>query len=282
MLNRYFVPVYASNEDYRGDGPTPADERKERNRILREAGAAKLSVGTVHVYLTDPDGHALDSQHVATATQVEKLTVMLERTVERLKTKPGRPLAAPAVQSKRPKADADALVLHLTARTLVKKGDDFVPRKANLGETKSAGWGAYPGEDWIVLSKAEWTKLLPTGAVAVGTTWEPDREALSKVLLRFYPSTENNDVTKNRIEKQEAKATVFAVEGKVATARLDGTLRMRHWFYHKEDDNVVEATFVAVIEFDVDKGQVRALHLATDRAVFAGRINFGVAVRSVP
>ena len=57
---------------------------------------------------------------------------------------------------------------------------------------------------------------------------------------------------------------------------------MRHWFYHKEDDHVVEASFVAVVEFDVDRGKLRSLQVATDRAVYAKRMPFGVAVRSVP
>lgn len=276
------MPVYASNEDYAGAGPAPDDERKERNRIYREAATAKLSSGTVHVYVTAPDGHTIDSQHVATAAKIEKLTAMLERTVERLKTKPGKPLAAPMVQSKTPPADAGALVLHLTARNLVKRGDDFVPAKTRLGETRSGSWGAYPGEDWIVLSKAEWTKLLPAGAARVSATWEPDRAALAKLLLHFYPSSENNDVQTNRIEKQEAKATILAVKDGIATARLDGTLRMRHPFYHKEDGNAVEAAFVGIIEFDVNKGAVQALHVATERAVYGDRMHFGVAVRSVP
>jgi hypothetical protein len=276
------VPVYASNNDYTRDGPAPADERKERDRIYREALEAKLPAGTVHVYITAPDGHILDSQHVATAAQVEKLTEMLERTVERLQTKPGKPLAAPTVQSKMPKADADALVLHVTARNLVKKGDDFVPAKTHLGETRSGSWGAYPGEDWLVLSKTEWTKLLPAGEASVGTTWEPDREVLAQLLRYFYPSSENNDVQTNRIEKQEAKGTILTVKDGVATARLDGTLRMRHPFYHKEDDKAVEATFVGVLEFDVNKGKVRALQVATERAVYGGQSYFGVAVRSVP
>ena len=276
------MPVYASNADYVRDGVAPADERKERERIFREASAARLSVGTVHVYLTAPDGHTIDSQHVATAAQVEKLTAMLERTVERLKTKPGKPLVAPSSQSKKPKSNADALVLHVTARPLVKKGDDFVPAQTRLGETGSGSWGAYPGEDWLVLSKTEWTKLLPADAAAVGMTWEPDREVLAKLLVHFYPPTENNDVKKNQIEKQAVKATILTVKNGVATARLDGTLRMRHWFYHKEDDNVVEAMFVALVEFDVDKGKLRSLQVVTDRAVYGKRMPFGVAVRSVP
>jgi hypothetical protein len=282
LLNTYFVPVYASNEDYRGDGWAPPDERKERDRIYREALAAKLSAGTVHAYVTGPDGHTIDSRHVANAAKVDNLTEMLEKTVERLNTKPGKPLAPPAPQSKVPKAESGDLVLHLTARNLVPQGNDFVIPKVTLGETRSGNWGAYPGEDWIILSRAEWTKLLPDGDVKPGQTWELNRDVTAKLLLRFYPSTENNDVKTNVIEKQEMKATILSVKDGVATARLDGSLRMKHPFYHKDDDNVVSASFVGVVEFDTDKTKMRALHIATDRAVYGPRLHFGVAVRSVP
>ncbi len=65
LLNAYFVPVYAVNEDYRAVGPQPAEERREFTRIYREALDGKMSAGTVHVYLTSPDGKVIDSMHVA-------------------------------------------------------------------------------------------------------------------------------------------------------------------------------------------------------------------------
>ncbi|HEV3021394.1 MAG TPA: hypothetical protein VGX76_02965, partial [Pirellulales bacterium] len=99
LLNRYFVPVYLSNEDYAKDGPAPAEDKAERDRIYREALKAELSTGTVHVYILDPDGRPIDSQHVAVASKVEKLTEMLERTVEKLKLPEGQPLVKPATQS---------------------------------------------------------------------------------------------------------------------------------------------------------------------------------------
>ncbi len=280
LLNRCYVPVYLSNEDFRPDGGAPPEEKKERDRILREAGAAKLSVGTVHAYVLNPDGHPVDSLHVATAARVE-----LQRNVDKLGTKEGKPLVAPAPQSKASPPpglpDANALLLHLTARNLVRQGDDLVPPKVRLGETKSGSWGAYPAEDWVVLGRDDWAKLLPPGAVKEGQTWEPDRDAAAKVLLRFYPATENNDLKTNRIERQEVRAKVLSVKDGVAVARLDGSLRMKHPFYHKDDDNFVEAAFVGVMAFDADKGKVRSLHVATERAVYGGR-TFGVAVRSVP
>ena len=59
LINRYFVPVYVSNEDFRAGGHASAEERAEKDRIYREALAAKLSTGTVHVYIVAPDGHQI-------------------------------------------------------------------------------------------------------------------------------------------------------------------------------------------------------------------------------
>jgi hypothetical protein len=250
-------------------------------RIYREALKAKMSTGTVHVYLLGPDGHPIDSQHVATASKVEQLTAMLERNIEKLKTPEGKPLVRPTPQSAAPTAEAGALVLHLTARNMKRQGDEDVPARAVLGLTRSGNWGAYPAEDWIVLKRAEWAKLLPPGEVAAGTSWDLDREVAARVLTHFYPSTENNDVSTHRIDHQELKATVLSVRDGVAQARLDGRLKMKHPFYHRDDANVVEATVVGVMEFEPGKKTIKSLELVTDRATY-GRINFGVAVRSLP
>jgi hypothetical protein len=242
---------------------------------------AKLSAGTVHAYITAPDGHCIDSQHVATAAKVDQLTAMLERTVEKLKTPEGKPLVIPTTQSKAPKADADALVLHLTSRHLTRKGDDYVPARKTLGETKSAGWGAFAQENWIVLKRDEWTKLLPAANVIAGVSWDMDKEVAARILTYFYPSTENNDVSKNRIDQQALKATVLSVKDGLVRARIDGSLKMKHPFYPgRPDDNFVEATVVGFIDFEPGK-KVRALQLVTDKATY-GRTVFGVAVRSLP
>src|SRR5262249_23103768 len=123
LLNRYFVSVYVSNEDFRGEGGAPAEERKELQRIYHEALKAKLSAGTVHAYVLSPDGHAIDSRHVAQGYKIEEMTAMLEKTIARLKVAEGKPLVTPVPQSRPPKADADSLVLHLISRTVVRKGD---------------------------------------------------------------------------------------------------------------------------------------------------------------
>ena len=285
LINRHFVPVYVSNEDYAKNGPAPAEEKAEKQRVYREALQAKLSTGTVHVYVLTPDGHPVDSLHVATASKVEELTAMLERAVAKLKAPAGGPLVKPAPQSRPAGAAADALVLHVTARYLRRQGDELVPlgAEAHRGESRNAGWHANPGEDWVVLPKAEWGKLLPADKVGPGSTWAPDEKVVARLLTHFYPPTENNNVAKNRIEEQSLRGTVLSVKDGVARARLDGRLKMKHPFYHRDDDNRVEAGLLGFLDFEPRTGAVRDLQLVTDGATYGARqFPFGVAASAVP
>ena len=113
-----------------------------------------------------------------------------------------------------------------------------------------------------------------------------DRTLAARVLNYFYPPTENNDVAKNRIEEQTLRATIVSVIRGEAVARLDGALRMKHPFYHKDDDKFAQARIVGYLVFDTSKRTVRSLQLVTDQADYGGpgggRLPFGVAVRSVP
>jgi hypothetical protein len=279
LLNRYFVPVYVSNEDYAKGGSAPNEEKNERNRIWRDAARAKLSSGTVHVYILDPGGQVIDSQHVATASKVEELIGLLERSVEKLKTVPGQPVAPPTNQSVAPRAGAGGMVLHLVSRNLVRKENDFVPVQPQLGQNRSGSWGAYPVENWIVLSGDDCKKMLPSEAAVVGRSWEIDRNVAERVLTHFYPSTENNDVRKNRMDELNLRATILSIQDGKARARLTGKLKMKHPFYHKDDDNIVEASVAGILDFEPGTHSVQSLQLATERAIY-GRVHFGVVVSS--
>jgi hypothetical protein len=264
LLNRSFVPVYVSNEDLE-DGTAPAAEKAERDRIYREAQKAGLSTGTVHVYILTPDGHPIDSLHVATAAQPDRLIDLLERTVERLQPPGGGPLVTPVPQSVHAEAGPDDLVLHLTARSLDGRG----------------AWGGIPAEDWIVLDRDQCAALLGPGPLEPGRSWEVDRDVSARLLTHVYPATENNDVRKNRLERNELRATVVPARDGVVRVRLDGALRMRHSFYHKDDDRVVEATVVGFLDVEPGSRAIRTFRLVTERATYGGG-TFGVAVRSIP
>jgi len=262
-LNRSFVPVYLSNEDYAEGGIAPEAERLERERILREAGAQGLSTGTVHVYILDPDGHAVDSAHVAEGAKLDVLRGLLDRNIARFRPTPGTPACPPRPQAAPPEHEPGGLTLHLVARSLDGRG----------------AWGGVIPEDWFALSADE-TKALTVEAPAVGKAWTLPHAAAAHLLERFYPATENNDLGKNRIERAEVRAEVVSVEGGLVRVRLVGDLRMGHPFYHKEDGKVVAAKALGFVEFDARSRVVRSLILATESATYNGG-TFGVALRSV-
>ena len=104
-----------------------------------------------------------------------------------------------------------------------------------------------------------------------------------KILTHFYPQTENNDVSKNRIDRIRLTGTALpdaAPKKGVAQARLDGSLRMRHPFYRDTED-YVDATIVGYVDYTPDERRISQLRLVTDKAVYQNR-KFDVAVRSVP
>jgi hypothetical protein len=206
-----------------------------------------------------------DSMHVAKAAEKGNLAELLEKSVKELKVEGGKPVVKPAPQSTPPKADEGAVVLHLTARPL--KG--------------GGSWGG-ASENWIVLNADEVKKILPVDKVEKGTNWDIEEDVAAKLLKPFYPVTENNDLSTNRIDQKVLKATVVSIEDGVVRARIEGSLKMKHTFYpHREDNNVVEATLVGYLDFDPAKMRIRTLRLVTDPATYGGG-TFGVALRSTP
>jgi hypothetical protein len=285
LLNHCFVCVNVANLEYATSSTIPPEEKAEKTRIYHDALKAKLPAGTVCVYLLGPDARLLDSLIVSDAAKPERLLDLLERTVEQLKLAPGEPLVKPAPQSHTPPCDPGALVLHLTARYLQRQGDDFVRLHPVLGTARSGQWAHLPSENWVVLARDEWRQLLPASDVRAGMSWEMDRDVTARLLTHFYPPTENTDVGKNRFEEQALKATVLAVRDGVAVARVEGRLKMKHSFYHRDTAEFVETDVVGIVEFEPGRQKVRSLRLVTDRASYGAaehRQPFGVAVRSEP
>jgi hypothetical protein len=228
VLNRYFVCVYLNNEEYyRKEGRASVEERAELQRILQEGYARKLDVGMVRGYVLTPDGHLHD---VLTSMAV------LEQAVKHFKPTPGNPIVAPAPQSAPPVVPANAITLHLISR-----GDD------------RGSWGQFPAENWIVLERPDWKKLLPPGDVTPGQMWELDRDVSAKILTYFYPQTENNDAAIDRIQQHALTAKVLTVKDGSVTARVDGFLRMQHVFYPgRNDAQPLAAEVVGVLTFAPD------------------------------
>src|SRR5688572_12645269 len=235
LLNGHFVPVYTVNEDYARLGLAPREEKEARERIFKAGHAMKKSVGSVHVYVLKPSGDFFDSLHVAEAAKATKLIDLLERSISELNIAAGTPVVKPEPQSQRPACEEGSLTLHLTARSLDGKG----------------AWSDFPVENWIVFSAAEQRDLLGRrDRVKAGETWTIPPELSQKLLTHFYPATENNDVSKNKFMEQGLVASVVSIDGKRARARVTGTFRMEHSFYHKPDGKIAEGTVVGYVDFD--------------------------------
>jgi hypothetical protein len=289
-LNHNFVPVLARNADYRPAGPgnrtrVSAEEKAEYERIYGEALRAGLPAGTVHVYLLKPDGHVIASMHVADATKPDRLLTLLARIVRTLHARPGEPLVHAVAHSVPPAHARDALVLHVTARYVERQGQEERRIHPVLGTARSSQWASLPSEDWVVLDRNAWHKLLPGRAVRVDASWDLDKEVSAKLLIHFYPPTENTDLRTNRLEQQDLRATVVSIRNGVIRARLEGHLRMQHPFCLKPTQEVVDARLVGIFEFEPGKASVPTLRLVTDAANFgepnARPLPFGVAVQSV-
>jgi hypothetical protein len=301
LLNHYFIAVHADGVYYDGNTSLPAAEKAAYQQIFRDLhqlnqklkadGKPLLSVGSVHAYVLASDGRPLDALHVAEA-KPERVIAMLEKAIQTVNVPEGKTVVKPIPQSRPPKAKADTLILHLTARYLVPRDqsgarkdidDEFVPTKSALGTEKSGQWAALPSEDWVEVKKEEWQKLLPKADVAIGDVWEPDKETVGWMLNRFYPTTENNDLSTNRIDQQELKAKVVSIKNGVVQATLSGRLKMKHAFYpHRNDDNMVEASLLGYLDFEKDRTRIRSLRLVTDKATYGGPSRpFGVALRLV-
>jgi hypothetical protein len=268
-------------------------EMHRTNADRKAAGKPAFSIGTVHAYVLDEAGQAVDSRHVAHAGPAS-ITTMLKDAIAALSVKPGATIVLPKDQAPRPDAADDALVLHLTARYLVKRdhprartevAGELVPRKSDtLGGERSGQWDALPSEDWIVLENTQWQGLIPE--LKPGASRSVDAALATIRYKRFYPTTEQNDLSKNHIEAQELTVTVLSASPTRMLARIDGSLSMKHAFYPGRDDqNRVEATLGGFLEFDPKHDRITRLQIATDRASFGDeqrKQSFGVALRNEP
>jgi len=267
ILNRSFVPVYASNEDYVGaEGKAPPAEKAERHRIYGTFISQRLGAGDVHIYVVTGDGQPVEGIGVSKASEGDNLLVFLRNIEARLQIRPGSPAVQPRPLSAPPAAAADAMVFHTVARG------------ANRGS-----WREFPGENWTVLDRPEWAGLLPPSPPKPGDRWDADPAAARKLLTNFYPQTEEvNDQDRNRIEECTLSMRAFANTEGAVRVRIEGTVKMARRFYPmKGEYTPVSATVVGFMDIAGDNSRIRRFNLTTADAVF-GREAFSVAQRYLP
>jgi RNA polymerase sigma factor (sigma-70 family) len=282
LLNRGFVCVHLNTRDYGSEGRASAEEKAELERVRRQAAVPAPEEKNHRVYLLDADGRPIECREACKTTAIDTLVPLLERLVAQDRTPNAGPVVAPTAQSRPPQAAPDALVVHLTARYLERQGDGLVPLQKALGRGANYFMKGLPGENWIVLDAGQAARLLPPTGAARGDSWEINREVSALIFRPMYPPTEDNDLSRNRIDEATLKATIVAVRGNRVRARLEGRLTMKHRFDPVRDDKkFVRAELEGFLDYEPDGMRVRSLQLVSTRATY-GKAEFGIAVRSLP
>jgi hypothetical protein len=271
-INAYFVPIYIATEDYARDtGKASKEERAARSQMLKDAWREEskdiFMTSDATCFIVDSQsGTCISAIRLPALMDTTKVLEMLNAAQKRLQIAKGPPVFTPSPQV-RPdrRIEADELGLHLVSRPIPSGGT----------------WKQLPAEDFVILSRDEWPKLLPPADAKVGDTYEFDKDINFKILSNFYPPSPNRDPETNRIDSPPLKATVVAIQDGVVRLRLDNKLRMKHHFLPvKDDDLFVDATVVGVMEVDPKSRTIKKLSMVTEEATYAdGR--FGTAARTI-
>jgi hypothetical protein len=237
-------------------------------RIWADFQSKKMDTGTVRIYILDPDGAAIGTPAVIGRPQPQAgdtLRAFLEQIVSQLHIQPGPPVVKPHPQSLPPRADPSSMVFYLVARG------------SNTGS-----WREFPAENWIVLDHTESNALLPPLGAKLNTSWEAPPEVANKLLSWFYPQTEDTSRSnRSRILREVLRMTVVTLEGGMARARIEGSLRMVHSFYPGRDSGeAVEAKLLGFMDFSPGERRIQRLRLVTEKATYNDEW-FDAALRSV-
>src|SRR5205085_11809046 len=131
-----------SNEDFTATGRATPAERNEKIRIYQEALASGFPAGDGSVYVVAPDGKVAAAMTVPRACDAPNVIPLLER----FRGRKGQPVVAPGPLSRPPVHGAEDLVLHLVARYVDSNG---------AIEKQRTTYHEYPGENWLLLGRAE-------------------------------------------------------------------------------------------------------------------------------
>jgi RNA polymerase sigma factor (sigma-70 family) len=275
LLNGAFIPVHLSNEDLEPAGSATPQDRDEARRIYGEALDRKMPAGTGAVYAVAPNGRVLGSLIVPQAYETPRILALLEQARVASGTRQGDPVIKPTAQSRAPDHAPEDLVVHVVARYVDPSG---APEKTR------PSWHEVPAENWLVLGAADRARILPNGEWGLGMTWTLPAPLARRILVHFYPATEDalrDDTDRSHVERTALRARVVSIRGDTCRARLEGEIRMARLFNktHPEHDLLkIEGTVSGYLDFD-RKGRVLALKLITDRATL-GPSSFAVTAQS--
>jgi hypothetical protein len=255
-LNKYFVPVTSKNEEAaEQNGSAPPEEKKERQRIYVEFFTKKLGIGDVHVYIVAPDKSAVASLSVAEAQQPGRMIPFLEGIIGKLHLTAGAPAIMPHATSRPPAVTDDSLVIHLVSRSFA-----------------GGSWHEFPAENWIVLSRPEWSGLLPDGPVPLKSSWTVPQAVASRLAEWVYPQNEERTgKNRSRVDAAVFSMTAVTVQSNLVRARIQGKIRLMHSFYPggaSQDFAISELN--GYMDFDTAQHRIQRLRIVTTKADYAG------------
>jgi len=245
LLNRYFVPVSSSNE---------LGER-ERIRIYQDFIGKKLGAGDVHCYVVDADGKSIASLQVASATEPGKMEAFLKQMIAQLHPTPGPPVFAPHPQVPVPKVEPGAPAIHLVAR-----------------RPEHGSWAEFPSENWIVLSRDEWDRILPPQGAALKSTWQIPAPIAVKLAEWLYPQAEDaTRKNRSRVDMADFRLTLVTLEGPLARARIEGRTNVFHSFpTFKISQDYATAELIGYADFDLAAHQVQRFRMVVKKGDYFG------------
>jgi hypothetical protein len=256
LLNKYYVPVTSANEDMEPGGRAPQAERDERRRIYGDFLERKMGAGEVHVYVIGPDRRSLGGLDVGSAMDIDKEVAFLSALATQEHVQAGPPPFRPQPRSIPPHADSSSLAIHLTAR------------KIEGGRT----WNEFPSENWIMLTRQDWSQVLPPSGASLQTTWTMPPAVAMKLGEWVYPQTEETHrVNRSKVELADFRLTIVTLQGSLCRARIEGKVRLVHSFYpgHPAED-YASADLIGFADFDLGRGEVQRLRIVTQKAQYQG------------
>ena len=91
---------------------------------------------------------------------------------------------------------------------------------------------------------------------------------------------------KNSLKNLEVNARILDSKSPVQKIELSGSFQMKHSFYHKDDDYLVNASFSGYVDADRRTHKVARFRMATVTAEYgsaaSSKLPFGVVVREIP
>ena len=262
-LNKFYVPVFVSNEDYQA-GKFGEENHKLLFSVWDQAKKKKLPMGTVHAYLLTPDGKIYNSMHVMHAARLDVFFRFITSAIGGMKTAGGETLVQPAPTFVPPSVEDDEILLHAASQ---------YGNRSHLA-----------AEDWIVLSKEEWTQFVPPEKTDSDGAWSISEEVAQKIMIHLYPYAAdwNNDL--EQITRAEIKLYPLTAETSEtkATYSVKGIVQMTRNRQAGRLPEPVSAQLLGLVTVQSDAKEVKPKFVLSTGDAFYGREPFSSLLRSVP